>query len=289
VDVRFGTGDGFFVPSAHYDIGGAASTIAIGDFNGDGIPDLVTGNGYSTLRPTSLSVLLGNGNGTFRRPVYSPLPGVATSLAVADFNGDGTSDVAAALLFTNTVTVSLGNGDGTLGAPLSLAVNRNPYTLVAADFNGDGFPDLASANLGTGTVSVLLNDTNWGVGPGSAGRARHGSAVAQDEFRQGGVLDPVAAAGWRPASPGLPTISAPTAGVPFPEAMARPLAEDVDRLFAVAAREGGSFGLPRVVDFQGDGRPDPAAADWLSDTASVGVAFSLASLEADGHAHPTRR
>src|SRR5262249_52639913 len=119
VSVRFGTGDGFFVPGGFYNIGGATSTIAIGSFNGDGIPDLVTGNGFS------LSVLLGNGDGTFQRPISSPLPGgPATSLVVADFNKDGIADVAAAHPFSNTVTVSLGHGDGTFGDPLSLAINR---------------------------------------------------------------------------------------------------------------------------------------------------------------------
>jgi hypothetical protein len=170
VNVRFGTGDGFFVPGGHYAIGGATSTIAIGDFNGDGVPDLVTGNGFTTARPTSMSVLLGNGDGTFQRPIYSLVPGgPITSLVVADFNRDGNLDVAAAHPLSNTVTVSLGNGDGTFGNPLSLAINRDPYTLVAGDFNGDNFPDLASANLGTGTISVLINAADWSARPGGGG------------------------------------------------------------------------------------------------------------------------
>jgi hypothetical protein len=239
VSVRFGTGDGFFQPSRDYDIGGATSTIAVGDFNGDGIPDLVTGNGFSTLRPISLSVLLGNGDGTFQRPIYSSLSGAPSSLVAADFNRDGLSDVAAALPFNNAVTVALSNGDGTFGERLNLPINRYPYALVTADFNSDGFPDLASANLGTGTVSVLLNDANWPTAPGGSGRTRW----AADEFRADGMPDLVGAAGLRQDGPGLTTTAVPTAGLLVCEATRRPAAaQDTDRRAGVAARVEEEFG-----------------------------------------------
>jgi hypothetical protein len=224
VNVRFGTGDGFFVPGGHYDIGGAASTIAIGDFNGDGNLDLLTGNGYSMFHLSSVSVLLGNGDGTFQRPIYSPLPGgPATSLVVADFNGDGILDVAAAHPFSNTVTVSLGNGDGTFGDPLSVAVDRYPYTLATGDFNGDGFPDLVSADLGTGTVSVLLNDTSWGTAPGGANGAHRRHDVAANAFREAGLLDVASTARLRPGSVDLSATAFSSAELPAVEPSQRPL------------------------------------------------------------------
>jgi hypothetical protein len=110
-------------------------------------------------------VLLGNGNATFRdAPYVEPIVGSSQSLAVADFNGDGKPDVAAAMLYANAVQVVLGNGDGTFTTGQTIPL-PSPQAIVSADFNGDGIPDLAVTNvIGNGatftnsTVTILLGN-----------------------------------------------------------------------------------------------------------------------------------
>jgi hypothetical protein len=125
-----------FAAPVHYDVGPAPQAVAAGDFTGDGTPDLVVANtGGATV-----SVVVGNGDGTFQPAVdsatgYSPL-----SVAVGDFNGDGNMDVATAN--AGDVSVLLGNGDGTFAAPTSIGLGSSPQSVAVGDFNGDGTLDL---------------------------------------------------------------------------------------------------------------------------------------------------
>jgi len=109
-----------------------------------------------------LSVLLGKGDGSFQAPVNYPIgPGAGgpSSLAVKDFNGDGSLDLAVA--FGGGVRVLLGNGDGTFQTtPISYVAGSDPLNLAVADFNGDGFADLAVTN-GESQVTILFNDGRW--------------------------------------------------------------------------------------------------------------------------------
>ncbi len=134
----------------HYSpAGSGASLINRGDFNNDGIPDIVTGNnggagGYG------VSVMLGKGDGRFENPKNGAL-GVGTfDMAVGDFNGDGKLDVALAGYVSPTqsvVQIMLGNGDGTFrkGQTIDLPANTSPRSIATGDFNNDGHLDLALA------------------------------------------------------------------------------------------------------------------------------------------------
>jgi len=171
VGVLLGNGDGTFQPIVIYDSGGISSlSVAVADVNGDGKPDLLVANRCDTsgnCAHGSVSVLLGNGDGTFQTAVsYDPGGTGAQSVAVADVNGDGKPDLVVAIFYYNTVAVLLGNGDGTFQAATTYGSGGNSPTSVAvADLNGDGLLDVAVANFCGGSgclpgkLGVLLNNT----------------------------------------------------------------------------------------------------------------------------------
>jgi len=157
--ILLGNGDGTFTAEAESPAaGGQPLFITAGDFNGDGNLDLAVSDmnaGYPELG--NLTVLLGNGDGTFTPTAVSPQTGsIPYSVAIVDLNGDGKADLVTADAGSNIVTVLLGNGDGTFAAPLTSAAGTDPVFAAAGDFNGDGTPDLAVANNTTSSVTVLL-------------------------------------------------------------------------------------------------------------------------------------
>src|SRR5277367_1849326 len=153
-----GNGDGTFKTGQNGSLGTGTGlgSIAIGDVNGDGKPDLIT---YSTVNGSSfVGTLLNDGSGGFKgQPacVLGTSQGRA-SLALGDFNNDGKLDVAVALSTGNTIAICLGNGDGTFSLASSVVVGNNPIGLAAGDLNGDGKIDLVANNYSDGTLSVLL-------------------------------------------------------------------------------------------------------------------------------------
>ena len=135
----------------------AGRAVALGDFNGDGIPDLALSSGGSS---SPLVILLGNANGTYTNV---PTPTLNTysfaPIVVADLNGDGNQDLAVLNADAQTVEILLGNGDGTFNVVASSsATGGSPNQLVAGDFNGDGIPDLAVTSDATNSVTVLLGN-----------------------------------------------------------------------------------------------------------------------------------
>jgi len=154
VSVRLNRGDGTFKPRRDYSTGGGPHSVAIGDLNGDGKPDLATAN----FDGGSVSVLLNGGDGSFRVEHDYTTGDRTVSVAIADLDGDGSPDVAAAVAETNTVAVLLNKGDGALQPPVSYATGEDPFSVALGDLDGDGKPDLVTTNLGSAsTASVLLN------------------------------------------------------------------------------------------------------------------------------------
>lgn len=124
--------------------------IVVGDLRGNGKLDLATTNSASN----NVSVLLGNGDGSFGPAVNYPVFSTATFVALGDLNGDGKADLAVVSthqLSTNDVSVLVGNGDGTFQPAVYFGTSGGgPLTI--ADLNRDGSPDIA-----LGGISLLLN------------------------------------------------------------------------------------------------------------------------------------
>ncbi len=135
------------------------NSVAVRDFNGDSTADLVIVNEASN----SITYWEGVGDGTMTQKGIDPhsySAGIAPfSVAAADFNGDGTIDLAVAVGGENYILVFPGNGDGTFGDPLTFTVGQSPHFVVAADFDGDGQIDLAVANNESDTISILFNNS----------------------------------------------------------------------------------------------------------------------------------
>jgi len=161
VSVLLGNGDGTFQPQVTYAVGRDPVSIVTGDFNGDGRTDLaVVNSNMFDIGSGSVSVLLGNGDGTFQPEVTYAVGSVPDGIVSGDFTGDGRTDLAVANSLDDTVSVLLGNGDGTFQPQVTYAVGSFPDAIVAGDFNGDVRTDLAVANEYGNSVSVLLGNGN---------------------------------------------------------------------------------------------------------------------------------
>lgn len=189
-----GYGDGTFQISDAYGVGVGPVSLAAGDLNGDGRIDLVTAN-QGAYDPNSLqftnssvSILIGAGNGTFQPAMNYTAGTQPKSIAVCDLNGDGQSDLAVGNWGSSDVSILLGNGDGTFLNAVSYPAGENAAALVTSDFNGDGWTDVAAA--GEFFISVLLGngDGTLKLPVTHIAGSRHSSLVASD-FNSDGHAD----------------------------------------------------------------------------------------------------
>jgi hypothetical protein len=171
VAVLLSNGDGSFQPPVFYATEGEPDSVTVGDFSGDHRLDIAIAN-YCGSDPHcqsagSVSIFLGNGDGTFQAGVSYSTEFKPTSVVTVDLNNDGKLDLAVANAQSNTVSILLGNGDGTFQPQVSYATATAPYSIAVGDFNGDGKPDVATANCGSlncappsnaGTVSLLIGN-----------------------------------------------------------------------------------------------------------------------------------
>jgi hypothetical protein len=159
--VLVGNGDGSFQPQQRFPVGDLPKSVAVADLNGDGVPDIVTANAGSVPDSSDISVLVGNGDGSFQPQQRFPVGDGPSSVAVADQNGDGVPDIVTANVGSVPdsygVSVLLGNGDGSFKGPQFFDAGDGPISVAVADLNGSGEPDIVTANTGSNDISVLLH------------------------------------------------------------------------------------------------------------------------------------
>ena len=250
--------------------------VAVGDFNGDGIPDLAAADELGG----TVTILLGNGDGTFTEKANPKTGSDPSAVVVADFNGDGIPDLAVANADDiGSVTILLGNGDGTFAAVPSPAVGSWPYSLAVGDFNGDGVPDLAVANgcggdptcNSAGSVTILLGkgDGTFTAAAASPATGHYPSAIAVGDFNGDGKADLAVAN----SNDNTVTI----------------LLGKGDGTFTAAASPAtGSYPYSMAVgDFNGDGKADLAVVNQSANTVTILLGtgqgtFTVASTPATG-------
>jgi hypothetical protein len=254
--IVLGNGDGTFQPAVAYATGSEPISIATGDFNGDGKLDLVTANQNNCLAPGSISVLLGNGDGSFE-PHADFAVGICTpSVTVGDFNGDGKVDVAVVNNVDGTVSVLLGKGDGTFQPRVDYRVGLFVSGITCGDFNRDGRLDLAvlSAPAGNTTVSILFGKGDGTFPKGRSIPVQHGAySIATADLNRDGKLDLAMAINANPSG----------------------------GAFVLVGNGDGSFGTGTfyvtgknsiyltVADLNNDGKPDLALTNANSNTLSI--------------------
>ena len=189
VSILLGNGNGTFASGSAVAVGGAPTFVVAADFAHDGRQDLaVTTADSSFYQRGTLSILLGNGDGTFRSGQSLTTVGRGlSSIAVFDVGGGPNLAVAASL--TDTVSVLLGKGDGTFTLDRTYPVEGRPLSIAVGNFNGDGALDLVTVS-DYAAVSVLLGN---GDGTFQSTRYFWGSAnpvsVAVGDFNHDGVDD----------------------------------------------------------------------------------------------------
>jgi FG-GAP-like repeat len=266
VSVFLGNGDGTFGTPLQYGTNSdldsvEPSSVTVGDFSRDGILDLAVAN------PGGLSVLLGNGDGTFKPFVIYAAGSTPFWVSAGDFNRDGKLDLVVANEGSNNISVLLGKGDGTFEAAVNYATRSQPASVAVGDFNADRKLDLAVTNLGSNSVSVFLgkgDGTFWSpvdYGAGSAPRW-----VTVGDVNGDGKLDLIAAdSAVNGGTPGVSVLFGNGNGT-FKSEVEYAVGSDPESV--------------ALGDFDGDGRIDMAVADMGNSSSQVFV-LSASAIFAD--------
>jgi hypothetical protein len=189
-----------FRPPVSYPVGTNPGAVSVGDFNGDGKLDLaVVNHGLSdTGDDGGVSILLGNGDGTFQAARNFRAGKQPESIVIADFNSDGKADIIAVSETENVLNVLLGNGDGTFQPGVTVLLDIDPYFVVAGDFNNDHKMDLALSGLGRDLNGDGIRDSAGGttvlLGNGDGTFQNHGALLPLSlslaaDFNQDSRLD----------------------------------------------------------------------------------------------------
>ena len=268
-----------YSPEAQFATKTSPRSVAIGDLNNDGKPDLAIANFISD----SVSVLLNTTAAGATTPNYVNQITFASgsgpgSVSIGDLNGDGKPDLAIACKGLDGVSVLLntraaGEAIPTFASPSTFATGSDPYSVSIGDFNGDGKPDLAVANFTSNSVSVLLNTTAPdATTPSYANQATFATgskpfSVSIGDLSGDGKPDLAIANSASNSVSVLLNTTAP--GAPTPSYASQATFATESRPLSVS-----------IGDFNGDGKPDLAIANYNSNSVSV-------LLNATTHGNPT--
>ncbi|MEG4494259.1 FG-GAP-like repeat-containing protein, partial [Microcoleus sp. D3_18_C4] len=255
-------------PQVTFLTGNRPQSVSIGDFNGDGKPDLAVVNNMSN----NVSILLNTTATGATTPTFAPQTTFATgnrpqSVSIGDFNGDGKPDLAVANNFSSSVSILLnttptGAATPTFAPQTTFATGGSPQSVSIGDFNGDGKPDLAVANGTSSNVSILVNTTPTGAAtPTFAPQAplttgNFPASVSIGDINGDGKPD-LAVANANSDNVSILVNTTPT-GVATPTFATQTTFATGDNPQSV-----------RIGDFNGDGKPDLAVANFSSGNVSI--------------------
>jgi hypothetical protein len=243
-----------FTNAADVPVGSSPYSVAVGDFNNDGIQDLAV----ASINLNTVSIRLGKGSGSFSGSSNTSVGSHPQSVAVGDFNGDGKQDIAAANSDSSSVSILLGDGAGGISGGTNVSVGTTPISVAVGDFNGDGIQDIAAANSGSNTVSIRLGGGLGGFsGTTNVGVGSHPQSVTLGDFNNDGKQDIAVA---NASSSNVSILLGDGAGG------------------VSGATNVGVGNTPMSVavgDFNGDGKQDLAVANILSNTVSIRLGDGL--------------
>ena len=189
--VMYGNGDGTFGTPVGYPApaGQFIDGIAVGDFNGDSLPDIAVATGFGGFQG-GVYVLFGTPQGTFV-PGHADykLANYPGMLSTADLNGDGKLDLVVGYGSGGVISVLPGNGDGTFAARTDYATGGSPLALVLADFNNDGAVDIAVSDTLIGATTLLLNNGDGTFRTGHGLQVLDAKGIAAGDFNHDGNVD----------------------------------------------------------------------------------------------------
>ncbi len=151
------SGDGIFALAFTLTVGNGTRSVTAADINGDGKPDLISGD-FSANR---ITIFTNDNKGGFLPFGTNSVGDGPSSIGTGDFDGDGTIDLFFPNRNANSISVLTNNGSGIFGPAGTYSVGNHPYNATAADINGDGKLDLITANSYSSDLSVLTNGTKF--------------------------------------------------------------------------------------------------------------------------------
>ena len=258
--VFLGTKSGAFQAAPEFKSGVTTpQAFAVGDFNGDGIPDLaVTGT-----TSNNVGILLGDAKGGFSPAGTFDTGPAPIGVVAGDFNGDGVLDLAVVNKGLDNVSILLGKGDGTFGTAQNFGAGQSPLYVVAGDFNGDGKLDLAVTNERGNNVSILLGNGHGKFGsPTNFATGESPEFIAVGDLNGDGKLDLAVAN----AAEGTVSVLFGKGDGTFQSAV------------SLDTNGSESAGIA-IADFNGDSKPDIVVANFASGSVSVFLGNGAGSFQ----------